>query len=83
MQNVSSATLMALSLLIVSGILVTEAKAQSLTSAPQPSPEIESLTKALTGEWSLRSLSPARRHRMAWPTAEKRPGEQDQEGSRC
>jgi hypothetical protein len=28
-------------------------KAQSLTSAPQPSPEIASLTKALTGGWSL------------------------------
>ena len=45
--------MISLSLLIVYGILITSAKAQSLTSAPQPSPEIENLTKALTGEWSL------------------------------
>jgi hypothetical protein len=40
-------------LLIVYGISIIATKAQSLASAPQPSPEIESLTKALTGEWSL------------------------------
>lgn len=42
-----------LSLLSVSGSSIAIAKAQSLTSAPQPSAEIQSLTKALTGEWSL------------------------------
>ncbi len=34
-------------------LTITAAKAQSLTSAPTPSSEIQSLTKALTGEWSL------------------------------
>ncbi len=53
MQNVSRVALISLSHLIVYGILITSAKAQSLTSAPQPSPEIKNLTKALTGEWSL------------------------------
>jgi len=53
MKTVWRAALISLSLLIVCGISITTAKAQSLTSAPQPSPEIASLTKALTGEWSL------------------------------
>lgn len=53
MKSVSRAALISLGLLIVFGIPIPVAKAQSLTSAPQPSPEIESLTKALTGEWSL------------------------------
>jgi hypothetical protein len=53
MKSVSRAALISLGLLIVFGISIPAAKAQSLTSAPQPSPEIESLTKALTGEWSL------------------------------
>lgn len=34
-------------------IAIVAAKAQSLTSAPKPSPEIAGLTKALEGEWSL------------------------------
>src|ERR1700730_18267815 len=53
MKSVSRAALISLGLLIVFGISIPAAKAQSLTSAPQPSREIESLTKALTGEWSL------------------------------
>jgi len=53
MKNVSSAALLSLALLVVCGAPITPLKAQSLTSAPQPSPEIASLTKALTGEWSL------------------------------
>ena len=32
---------------------ITAAKAQSRTSTPQPSPEIESLAKAVTGKWLL------------------------------
>ena len=53
MKNVSRAALISLVLLIVCGATITTAKAQSLTSAPKLSTEIESLTKALTGEWSL------------------------------
>ena len=53
MKNVSRAALVSLSLLIVLAMSSLIAKAQSLTSAPQPSAEIQSLTKALTGEWSL------------------------------
>ena len=53
MKKVFRAALISLGLLIVYGIFITSASAQSLTSAPQPSPEIKSLTKALTGEWSL------------------------------
>jgi len=53
MKNVSSAALLSLALLVVCGAPITPLKAQSLTSAPQPSPEIASLAKALTGEWSL------------------------------
>jgi len=50
MKNISSKSL---AVLTVCAMLVGGAIAQSLTSAPQPSPEIRSLTKALTGEWSL------------------------------
>ena len=53
MKKVFRAALIPVGLLIVYGISVATATAQSLTSAPHPSPEIESLTKALTGEWSL------------------------------
>ena len=53
MNNSSKAALISFGLLIVYGTSITTANAQSLTSAPQPSPEIERLTKALTGEWSL------------------------------
>ena len=53
MKNVSSAALTSLALLIVFGSSIATGKAQSLTSAPQPSAEIQSLTKALTGEWLL------------------------------
>jgi hypothetical protein len=53
MNKVFRAALISLDLLIVYGISVATLRAQSLTSAPHPSPEIESLTKALTGEWSL------------------------------
>jgi len=49
----SRAALTALGLLLIYGMSIATAMAQSLTSAPQPSPEIASLTKALTGEWSL------------------------------
>ncbi len=53
MKNVSRAALISFVLLIVCVVTITTAKAKSLTSAPKPSTEIESLTKALTGEWSL------------------------------
>ena len=53
MTRVYKSVLMPLSLLIAFGSSISTAKAQSLTSAPQPSAEIQSLTKALTGEWSL------------------------------
>jgi len=53
MKKASTAALISLALVIVCGISTTSAIAQSLTSAPHPSPEIESLTKALSGEWSL------------------------------
>src|SRR6185437_14030592 len=53
MKKVFKVALISLSLLIVYGVSITTAKAQSLTSTPGPSPEIESLIKALTGEWSL------------------------------
>jgi hypothetical protein len=52
MNKVLRTALMSL-LLMVYGISIATARAQSLTTGPQPSPEIESLTKALTGEWSL------------------------------
>jgi hypothetical protein len=44
--------LVPLGFLILCGIF-TAASAQSPTSAPQPSPELKSLARALTGEWSL------------------------------
>jgi hypothetical protein len=53
MKKVFRSALISLGLLTVYGVSTPTAKAQSLTSAPQPSPEIASLTKALTGEWSL------------------------------
>ena len=53
MKNVFRSVLILLVLLTVYGVSIPTPKAQSLTSAPQPSPEIASLTKALTGEWSL------------------------------
>jgi len=53
-QRLGSA-LVSLSLLSVCGIWVVGGSAygQSLTAAPQPSSELQSLTKALSGEWSL------------------------------
>jgi hypothetical protein len=53
MKSVSKAALILLCLVSVFGISVCVAEAQSLTSAPQPSAEIQSLTKALSGEWAL------------------------------
>ena len=53
MSRVSGVALMSLGLLTVFGSSIVTAEAQSLTSAPQPSAELQSLTKALTGEWSL------------------------------
>jgi hypothetical protein len=53
MQRISKTTLISLSVLTASAMFIVGAQAQSLTSAPEPSPEIESLTKALSGEWSL------------------------------
>lgn len=53
MNRVFRIALTSLSLLIVFGSSIATGKAQSLTSAPQPSVEIQSLTKALAGEWSL------------------------------
>ena len=53
MKNFSRAAVISFGLLLVYGISIATAKAQSLTSAPQLSPEIRSLTKALAGEWSL------------------------------
>jgi hypothetical protein len=50
MKNVFTAALISLGFLIVYGLSISGAQAQS---APQPSSEIESLSKALTGEWSL------------------------------
>ena len=53
MKSVSKAVVILLCILTVKGMSSSIAEAQSLTSAPQPSAEIQSLTKALTGEWSL------------------------------
>ena len=53
MKSVSKAVVILLCILTADGISLSIAEAQSLTSAPQPSAEIQSLTKALTGEWSL------------------------------
>jgi hypothetical protein len=51
--KMNKGSLMSLGALTVCAMLIVSANAQSLTSAPRPSAEIESLTKALTGEWSL------------------------------
>ena len=48
MKKVFRAALISLGLLIVYGISIATAKAQSLTSVPKPSAEIVGLTKALT-----------------------------------
>ncbi len=53
MKTVGRTALITLGLLIVYGMSIARATAQSLTSAPHLSAEIESLTKALTGAWSL------------------------------
>ena len=53
MKSVSTAVVILLCILTVKGVSPSIAEAQSLASAPQPSAEIQSLTKALTGEWSL------------------------------
>jgi hypothetical protein len=53
MKTLLRTALISLGILFVCGISIAAAKAQSLTSAPQPSPEIEGVTKALAGEWSL------------------------------
>ena len=53
MKKLSRAARTSLGLLVVCGISIATANAQSLTSAPQPSAEIQTLTKALAGEWSL------------------------------
>ena len=53
MKTVGRTALITLGFLMVYGMSIVRAKAQSLTSAPHPSAEIESLTKAITGEWSL------------------------------
>jgi hypothetical protein len=52
MKTVVRIALISLGALTVCGISIA-AKAQSPTSASHPSVEIESLAKALTGEWSL------------------------------
>jgi hypothetical protein len=52
-KKVCNAAMISLGLLIAFGSAIATAKAQSLTPALQPSPEIQSLTKLLTGEWSL------------------------------
>jgi len=53
MNGLSRTATISLCLLGVCGITIICANAQSLTSAPQPSTELQSLTKALSGEWSL------------------------------
>ncbi len=53
MNKVSRTALVSLSLLISFAASSFVARAQSLTPGPQPSAEIQSLTEALTGEWSL------------------------------
>jgi len=47
------ASLISFGAVILCVLFVPRANAQSLTTAPQPSTEIQSLTKALSGEWSL------------------------------
>ena len=53
MKTLLRIALVSFGVLTICALSVAGAKAQSLTSAPHPSFEIESLTKALTGEWSL------------------------------
>jgi len=53
MKGLSRTAAISLCFLGVCGITNTCANAQSSTSTPQPSAEIQSLTKALTGTWSL------------------------------
>jgi hypothetical protein len=53
MKTGSQAASIFVSLLIAFGSSIVAAKAQSLTSAQQPSTELGSLTKALTGKWLL------------------------------
>jgi hypothetical protein len=53
MKRLSTTAAISLCLLSVCGMAITCANAQSLTSAPQPSTELQSLAKALSGEWSL------------------------------
>jgi hypothetical protein len=55
MKRLSRSALVLLGLLTIWGICIADGRAcgRSLTTATQPSPEIESLTKALTGKWSL------------------------------
>lgn len=50
MRNIS---LHSLAVLTVCALPIAAAKPQSLTPSPQPSPEVQSLTKALAGEWML------------------------------
>ncbi len=54
-MNRAETMLVAIGLLIfcVTFIVTHNVSAQSLTSAPQPSRELQSLTKALSGHWSL------------------------------
>jgi hypothetical protein len=53
MKKLCRTASISLCLLSVCGITIVRAKAQSLTSVPQPSAEIVGLTKALEGRWSL------------------------------
>jgi hypothetical protein len=53
MKPVLRAALLSFGVLTFCTLSVSGAKAQSLTAASHPSAKIESLTKALTGEWSL------------------------------
>src|SRR5689334_17157988 len=53
MKRIFRTVSISFSLVSVCGITIACADAQSLTSGPQPSAEIESLTNVLAGEWSL------------------------------
>ena len=53
MKTVLRITLISFGVLINCGLSALGAEAQSRESAPLPSPEIQSLAKALSGEWSL------------------------------
>ena len=50
MRNIS---IPVMAVLIVWALPIARADAQSLSAAPQPSTEIQSLTKALEGDWTL------------------------------